>query len=174
MDNKKLNEKTYYFQRRKEKGLTRDQACELFSTISVDRLERIENNKMIPTPDDIKEMAEGYKDYQLFNYYCTHQCPIGKDYVPKIIIKALSQLVVETLVSLNQINDNKNRLLEITVDGKISNSELEDFIKIKKYLDQISITVESLKLWTEQMKSNGSIDEEEYNKLEKKVLSIMD
>ena len=44
--------------------------------------------------------------------------------------------------------------------------ELKDFIQIKKELERISMTVDSLKLWTEQMKSNGMIDQEEYERIE--------
>ena len=37
--------------------------------------------------------------------------------------------------------------------------------EIKKELEKISMTVDSLKLWTEQMLSNGLIDQEEYRKI---------
>ena len=37
--------------------------------------------------------------------------------------------------------------------------------EIKKELEKISMTVDSLKLWTEQTLSNGLIDQEEYRKI---------
>lgn len=76
--------KNIYFQCRKDLDLTREEACDLLETISTDRLERIENGRVTPTPSDIKELAEGYKSHHLMNYYCTHQCEIGKDYVPEV------------------------------------------------------------------------------------------
>lgn len=160
-----------YSQTRKKLGLTREKASELFDTISVDRLERIENEKAIPNPYEVKEMAKKYKTPHLCNYYCTHQCEIGEDYITEIKIKDLSQIVLETLASLNSISEKRNRLIEITVDGKISGDELKDFILIKNELERISMTIDSLKLWTQQMKSNGLIDEEEYTKLEKQLLA---
>lgn len=167
---KKNNEKSIYYQCRKEKGLTRDAVCDYLSTISVDRLERIENERINPTPEDILELSDFYKNYHLLNYYCSHECVIGKEYIPEVHIKDLSQIVLETLSSLNNISEKKNRLIDITVDGKITGDELRDFILIKDELEKISLTIDSLKLWTEQMKSNGSINAEEYAKVEKELL----
>lgn len=160
----KENDNIYYLTRR-ELGLTREKASELFDTISVDRLERIENEKAIPNPYEVKEMAKKYKAFHLCNYYCTHQCEIGQEFVDEIKMKDLSQIVLETLASLNSISEKRNRLIEITVDGKISEDEIKDFIHIKKELEKISMTVDSLKLWTEQMLSNGLIDEDEYERI---------
>ena len=49
------------------------------------------------------------------------------------------------------------------MDGKINGDEIQDFIHIQEELEKISITVETLQLWSEQMLTNGSIDIEEYN-----------
>ena len=87
----------------------------------------------------------------------------GQEYVPEIKVKDLSQIVLEMLASLNSMNKRKDRLIEITADGKISSNELEDFICIQEELERISITVETLQLWSEQMLATGVIDEEQYN-----------
>ena len=164
--------KTIYYQYRKEKELTREEACELLEGISVDRLERIENGRANPDPYEVTQMAKGYKSMQLCNYYCTHDCSIGREYVQEIQIKeGLSQIVLETLNSLNIMSDKKNRFIEIAVDGKITGDELKDFIQIQNELNKISMTIDSLKLWTEQMKANGSIDEEEYLRAKEEIQS---
>ena len=107
-------------------------------------------------------MAEKYKKPDLCNYYCANQCPIGQEYVPEIKIKDLSQIVLEMLASLNAMNKRKDRLIEITADGKISDDELEDFLYIQEELERISITVETLQLWAEKMLVTGVIDEARY------------
>lgn len=163
-------QKSVYKECRHNEKLTREEAVELLDTISVDRLERIENGRAIPTPGEVIELASALRATHLCNYYCTHECEIGKEYIPEVKIRDLSQIVLSTLASLNSINEKKNRLIEISVDGKITGDELKDFITIKKELDEISMAVDSLKLWTEQMKTNGSIDEEEYERLEKELL----
>ena len=85
-------------------------------------------------------------------------------------IKALSQIVLEMLASLNAMNKQKERLIEITADGQISGDEIEDFIFIQQELERISITVETLQLWSEQMLANGVIDAEQYQAYKQKQL----
>ena len=78
-------------------------------------------------------------------------------------IKELSQIVLETLASLNAMQNQKDRLIEITVDGKISGDELADFIHIQEELEKISIAVETLQLWCERMIDTGAIDRDQYD-----------
>ena len=154
--------KNIYHLRREELGLTRDTASELLETIAPERIERIENEKSLPHPDEVLILADKYKMPSLCNYYCANQCPIGQEYVPEIKVKDLSQIILEMLASLNSVDKKKERLIEITVDGKIDNAEIEDFIFIQDELEKISITVETLQLWAEQMLANGAIDMEAY------------
>ena len=109
-------------------------------------------------------MSKKYKKPSLCNYYCSNQCPIGKEYVPEVEIKELAPIVLEMLASLNSVNSKKDRLIEITADGKIDNNEIDDFIYIQEELERISITVETLQLWSEKMLANNVIDAEEYKK----------
>ena len=82
-------------------------------------------------------MADCYKNPSLCNYYCSHECPIGQECVPEVQMKDLSQITLEMLASLNTLNRDKDRLIEITVDGQISADELNDFHKIQAQLGQI-------------------------------------
>ena len=143
--------------------LSREAASELLESIPPERIEKIENERSLPHPDEVLVMSDKYKQPSLCNYYCANQCPIGQEYVPEIKVKDLSQIVLEMLASLNSMGKQKDRLIEITADGKISGNELEDFICIQEELERISITVETLQLWSERMLATGVIDEEQYN-----------
>ena len=77
-------------------------------------------------------------------------------------MKELSAIVLEMLASLNAMDKKKERLIEITADGQISSDEIDDFIRIRQELERISVTVETLQLWTERMLANGQIDAEAY------------
>ena len=46
--------------------------------------------------------------------------------------------------------------------GRISGEELANFVHIQEELERISITVETLQLWSEKMLANGVIDAEAY------------
>lgn len=147
---------------REELGLSREKASELLETIPPERIEKIENERSEPHPDEVLLMSQKYRKPSLCNYYCSNQCPIGQQYVPEVQVKELSSIVLEMLASLNSVNKRKDRLIEITADGKISNDEIDDFIFIQEELERISITVETLQLWSEKMLANGVIDQAAY------------
>lgn len=157
--------KNIYAQARKEAGMTQAKASALMDTISEDRLARIEKDKVNVTPEDILEMAAAYKRPDLCNYYCTHECAIGKQEVPALKISQLSDIVLNMLASLNAMDEKKNRLIEITADGKITDDEIEDFAKIQNQLDRISILVDTLKLWVNQTLAHGEINQEKYKEI---------
>ena len=160
--------KTIYHKTREALDLTREEASDLLESISPERIEKIENERSLPHPDEVLVMADKYKQPNLCNYYCANQCPIGQQYVPEIKVKDLSQIVLEMLASLNSMTKQKERSIEITVDGKISGDELEDFIYIQEELEHISIAVETLQLWSERMLATGVIDAEQYRAFKNK------
>jgi len=157
--------KNVFWHTREALGLSREAASELLETIPPERIERIETEKFMPHPDEVLLMAEKYKAPTLCNYYCSQVCPIGQQYVPEIKVKDLSQIVLEMLASLNSMQRQTTRLIDIAADGVIDNDELKDFVHIQKELERISITVETLQLWSEQMLANGKINMEQYNAL---------
>lgn len=154
--------KTLFQLSREELGYSREKASELLDWISAERLEKIENEKSLPHPDEVLEMSVVYKNPKLCNHYCANICPIGQEYVPEIKIKDLSQIILEMLASLNSMNKKKERLIEITADGQIVGDEIEDFVHIQEELERISITVETLQLWSERMLATGAIDIDAY------------
>lgn len=160
--------KNIYQRTREELQLTRERAEELLGSVTAERIEKIENEKSLPYPDEVLQMAQGYKTPLLCNYYCANQCPIGQQYVPEIKSRDLSRIVLETLASLNAVSKRKDRLIEITADGKIDGAELEDFIDIQQELERISVAVEALQLWAEKMLATGVIDPEQYKAYKEK------
>lgn len=160
--------KNIYHKTRESLQLTRETASELLQSLTPERIEKIENERSLPHPDEVRIMAEKYKRPALCNYYCANQCPIGQQYVPEVKMKDLSQIVLEMLASLNSMGRQKDRLIEITVDGKITGDELEDFIRIQEELEGISLAVETLQLWSEQMLANGMIDRQQYDAYKRK------
>ena len=155
--------KTRYQLAREELGLSREKASELLETIAPERIEKIESERSLPRPDEVLIMAEKYKTPSLCNYFCARQCPIGQQYVPEIRSSELSDIVLKMLASLNAMDRKKERLIEIAADT-ISKDEIDDFVRIQKELERISVTVETLQLWVEKMLANGRIDTEAYNK----------
>lgn len=151
--------KTIYQQCREDLKLTRAQASQLMEGMSAARIEKIENGQL-PTPYDVVQMAECYKRPDLCNTYCVHSCAIGAKYVPEIKINELSNIILETIASLNDISPLTNRLIQITRDGKISDDEIPDFAHISAKLDDISLAINSLNLWVDQTIADNNINKE--------------
>lgn len=150
--------KNIYQISRENMGYTRDAAAEQLGFISADRIEKIENEKTVPHPEEVLAMADGYKNPSLCNYFCSHECPIGREYVPEVKAKELSQITLEMLATLNKLTKEKERLIEITVDGELSEDEISDFLKIKEELEKMALAIDSLNLWINQAIVSGKID----------------
>lgn len=151
--------KNIYQQAREKLDLTREEASEKLQYITADRIEKIESEKVLPHPEEVITMGEAYEEPALWNYYCTHECPIGMAYVPVLKKKDLSQITVEMLNALNQLNKDRERFLEIVVDGKITKEEQEDFEAILERLEEISSTIDSLKLWINHARLEGKVED---------------
>ena len=158
MGRKSIKEnKNIYFQYREEAGLTRAQASELMEYVSESRIDKIENERTIVQPTDVVAMAKAYKKPNLCNYYCTHECRIGQDNITEIQQANFSELSLSIYNTLNSLNSQKERLLEIAEDGTIRTDEVQDFVAIQENLNKIAATVESLKGWISQAIADGEI-----------------
>ena len=150
MGQKSIREnKNVYFTSRENCGFTRDTAVNKLDCISRSRLEKIEYDLALPTPEEVVAMAGQYKNPSLCNYYCSHDCKIGQDHVPEVKEKSLSQITIEMLATLNELSNNKDRLINIVADGVITEDEIPDFMEIKKNLKKMSLVIDSLNLWVE-------------------------
>ena len=166
MGRKSIKEnKNIYFQSREEAGLTRAQASELMGVISEYQSEKRESEKVMVHPEDVVAMAEAYKKPSLCNYYCSHECRIGEDYVPEVKLSSLSEISLGILASINSLNKQKERLIEIAEDGTLSEDELPDFLAIQDRLEKLSLMVDSLKLWMDHALANEQFDQATIEKL---------
>ena len=142
---------------RENLDLTREKAAELIPGFSPERIEKIENGRTQIQPEDVLLMAEYYKTPSLCNHYCAYECPIGQIHAIRTESKQLGQIAVETLNALNQMNRNKDRLLEIVEDGQVRPDEYRNFVEIKAVLDKIARSVSNLQLWVNEQIAAGNL-----------------
>lgn len=141
------NSRNIYRLCRDELGISRATASKLMQNyVNVARLERIERGAT-PHPDEVLNLAKCYGRPDLCNYYCVNECAIGQQFVPEVKAKDLANIILEMLSTLNKLEQEKNRLIEITADGEISEDEYKDFLLIHEQLSNISMAVDSLDLW---------------------------
>lgn len=142
---------------RKQKGLTQEQLAEIMG-VSYQAVSKWENEKSLPEASILPLLAD------------TLGCSIDMLFSRQndVLIGNLKEITIEMLASLASLDDKKRRILEIARDGKVDESELEDFVFIQKELERISTTVEALQIWSEKMIANDKINVEKYRQLMKR------
>jgi len=114
------------------------------------RLLRIEGGKLIPHPEDVGVLAQAYEAPELINYYCTKQCPLGRERgMEPLVHNDLDRIIVLLMTSLHTIERVEDELCRIFEDGKVSEEEKKDFKRLINTLSKIAYSAESLKLWAD-------------------------
>ena len=153
--------KNIYQLSRDGRDMTREEASEALVFLSPERIEKIESGKSAPHPDEVLAMERAYRNPELSNWFCTHECPIGMKYEQEVRLQSLAQVTVETLAALNAMDEEKNRLIAISVDGRVGDAEREDFDRILGKLGALDRAIRSMQIWLEHARQTGKIDEAE-------------
>ena len=67
----------------------------------------------------------------------------------------------EYIRRINRISKEKDRLLEIVEDGQVTPDEYKDFFEIKKTLEKIALSVDTLQLWVDKSIADGHMESAE-------------
>ena len=160
--------KSIYREARDEAGMSRPDVEKASGFITVNRLQKIEDEITEPSPEDVVKLQEIYKSHDLCDKYCTEKCAIGKKYKPNITLnKDVSKVIMSMNVALHKLNQDRDRLQEIMLDDKIEDSEIEDFARIQDMLDQLSMLSRSLQIWVEEQVASGNLDGDALKKAKK-------
>lgn len=66
------------------------------------------------------------------------------------------------LAILNRLVKEKDRLIEITVDGIIAPDEIADFKRIRSELEKMSMTIDSMQLWLDNTIASGAANRKDF------------
>lgn len=109
-------------------------------------LAKIELDGLIPTPDQVIYMADRYDNKILTARYCAEQCPIGQKYAYHVEQKDLATTVLGILKEYNDVQFIRDKLIEITADGVISEDEkpvmqmiIGEFMDLEKKIESLKI-----------------------------------
>lgn len=152
--------KNVYQAARETAGLTRAKSAEIMDCVTESRIEKIESEKILPQPEDVVAMAAAYKNPSLMNHYCAKECPIGKESVQELKFNSLESIILELLSGITTVSRSRDRLIEITKDGRIDAYELPEFTKMQNELGSLSNAINSLNLWVNEMAAKGIISKE--------------
>ncbi|MCD8020751.1 MAG: XRE family transcriptional regulator [Clostridiales bacterium] len=154
----RIEEENVYFSCRKraaeynEMLNSRERAAEMLG-ISTSTLANHELGvtKNVP-PDTVVMMADLYRAPELRNYYCKHECPIGKSLPVATEPDGLQGITVRILNGLDDdaIRKMKKQLLMIAADGQISQDEQKAFDGIVKNLESLAVAISELRMLAEK------------------------
>lgn len=145
--------KNIYQQSREAAALSREAAGERMVFVSSDRIERIESGRSAPHPDEVLEMERCYRNPELSNYFCTHECPIGMKYEPEAKLRELPHTALELLAALGAVETEKDRLIAIAADAKVSEDERAAFGEICEKLTRLETAIRAMRIWIEHAES---------------------
>ncbi len=150
-------------EKRDRLSYSREYAAEKLG-ISVDRLGRLETEKVAIRPDEVLSMSILYKSPELCNLYCSEVCEIGQKYIPKVPNSDLAVIILRLLTSINRVDNIERLLYEITEDGKVSNKDIPALVTVLQSLEKLSTMSTALQLCVERKKATGALDKEQYDK----------
>jgi len=152
--------KSVYMITRESKGLTREQASDAIDGISPSRLEKLESYRTTVQPEDVVMMARAYKEPGLCNYYCTHECAIGRKNTPQLEEKELPRIAIEMVNGISRVYEAREQLLHIAEDGTVTKDEYEGFTELVQMIDRLVVSAQTLKLWLEKAQATGEVEED--------------
>ena len=102
-------------------------------------------------------MADAYNAPHLLNHYCLNECPIGcrrplsdEDLdIDRVTVRLLKNLKV------SQLNDIKDKLLDIAEDGVISDEEKPDLKAVMEYLNELARALSELQTVSQKVLNGG-------------------
>ena len=85
------------------------------------RLARIELGNVTPYADEVVSMSKCYNAPELCYNYCSSECPIGRLTMKEVEINSFDRLSLKMLGSLNDIENLRASIINISADGQVEN-----------------------------------------------------
>lgn len=155
-----MEPKNIYFRCRKEAAMhnqklsSREGAAELLG-ISVSSLQKYELGvtKTVPV-DMVVLMADLYNAPELRSLYCKGECPIGRAMNIATEIKSVESVAIRLIkkLSMREVEDIKEKLLDIADDGTIGKEKQEELQDIMDRLSSLQQSISELMLLGEKYK----------------------
>ena len=102
-------------------------------------------------------MADAYNAPHLLNHYCLNECPIGCRRPLSDENLDIDRVTVRLLKNLRvgQLNEVKDKLLEIAADGVISEDEKPDLREVMEFLDELAKSLSELQTISQKVLNGG-------------------
>ena len=133
-----------------EKLLTRAGAIEYLPGVTEDSLKKYELDITRPPNTVVALMADAYNEPELRAWYCSQECPLGKD-CREIPEMPPERVLIRLQNAKSGVNDVAAALSAILDDGKVDASEAEqlpqlrdDLLEVRRRMDEALAVLEKL------------------------------
>ena len=112
-------------------------------------------SKIMPV-DKAVLMADVYNAPQLLNYYCTHECPIGKGRPLADELDTIERATIGLILAMDTdtLADTKMKLMEIAEDGRVSGDEVGKLEDVMEYLNKLAKRISAITIIAETVMRN--------------------
>lgn len=101
--------------------------------------------KVIPVESAVI-LADTYNAPHLTNWYCTHECPIGRETMRSVDpTKPLEQSTIQISRLMRKTQETKETLEDIMADGHITAEEWSQLEEVLNYFDDLVATIEEFR-----------------------------
>ncbi|MVB11055.1 Helix-turn-helix domain protein [Caprobacter fermentans] len=129
---------------RESAGITQEKAAELVD-VSVESLRAYESGRRYPPNDAVIRMIEVYGTQYLAYQHLRNSAEIGRQILPEIELKDLPAAFLNVLNEVNAFLKERDRMIDITCDGIISEAERPEWDRIMQEMDRLSASIMALK-----------------------------
>lgn len=112
--------------------------------VDVQTVGRWERGATTPSNEAVREMSEVYRDLSLLQDYCAYACPIGCGMVHPSEKATLEQAAIGLFAQSRELEKTISALLLIAADGKIDESERDEFDRAMESLRGLKAKITSL------------------------------
>lgn len=129
---------------RESAGYTQEKAAELLD-VSVESVRAYESSRRVPPDSVVLRMIEVYNTQYLAYQHLKTNEQLAQKYLPTIELRDLPSAILSLYKEVTEFIPKRDRLIEITCDGIIDETERPDFDAIMANLDGIAGAVMALK-----------------------------
>lgn len=112
-------------------GITQERSAELIG-LSVESIRSYESEKRVPADDTVIKMVDIYNANYLAYQHLKYKTQVGNRVLPEVEEMPLSEAALRMIHELNDCMNYQASIVEIAMDGKVDESEKEDWLEVRQ------------------------------------------
>ncbi len=141
-----------------DKFFSRAGAAEALPGVTEDSLKKYELDIVRPSNDVVALMADAYNEPELRNWYCTHECALGR-YTREIEAAAPEKTAIRLYNTITALRETTDALFTM-LDGCVTRSSMQELPRLKMGFIEARKRLDEALAMVEKMEKGEFVDEE--------------